>query len=113
MDLKYDKKLKIVVLIPTKPLQNSMTYTVFVTTQVRDTAGNRIKTGIRWSFKTKSDKHDYRAPLILSVSPVVDEKHVDPRSEISITFNEKLKPETVKSLNATFKDILNQYEYNT
>ena len=112
MDLKYDEKLKTVVLKPKKALQNSLTYTVFVTTQVRDTAGNRIKNGVRWSFRTKSDKHDYRAPAILSVSPVVDAKFVDPRSEISITFNEKLKPETVNLFNFQLKSGTHKEDVN-
>jgi hypothetical protein len=82
---------------PLAPLAELTTYTVTVTTAVRDLAGNPLGAGVAWSFTTR----DLTPPSVLSVSPADGARGQELLVVVNVVFSEQIDPATVGA--ATFQ----------
>lgn len=57
----YDAARHEVALVPRRPLYPGRTYTVVVSSKVRDVSGNALGTEVRWSFRTRPPVDDWAA----------------------------------------------------
>ena len=88
---------------PSTPLTSSTSYTVVLTTGVKDLAGNSLKSDFSWSFTTQKillTSNDTVAPTIVAVSPLTGSKNIGVNSAITAKFNETMDPATIN--NTTF-----------
>lgn len=86
---------------PSSPLAQNTTYTLTVTTGVRDLAGNALASNFTVTFTTVAPAGDNIAPTIVSFSPANREKSAPASSPVTVVFSEPLNPATVNS--STFK----------
>ncbi|PKL40206.1 MAG: hypothetical protein CVV41_20575 [Candidatus Riflebacteria bacterium HGW-Riflebacteria-1] len=85
---------------PTGDLANNATYTVRVTSAVKDLAGNPL-TAI-YSFKfTTGAAPDKTAPTVFSTDPAADEKNVPFNKTVEVTFSEGMNSTTITTANFT------------
>ena len=84
---------------PTSDFEGGKTYTVTVTTAVKDIAGNALATNYTWSFTT-SPVSDVTAPTVVFAVPIANSKTAATDTKPSVTFNEPVNPTTIT--NATF-----------
>lgn len=89
----YDEASRTAQLSPSR-LDVSKTYTVTVTTGVRDRAGNPLAQEETWSFRTARDTSP---PQIKERSPGENAGGVSVNSSITVTFDEVVKRETLQS----------------
>jgi uncharacterized protein YfaS (alpha-2-macroglobulin family) len=76
---------------PNSGLRPSTTYTISLAGGVRDTWGDPIAQGLRWSFHTLT-------PALFSRIPRDGERYVDPRAAITVTFNQSMARSAAKAL---------------
>jgi len=78
---------------PASILSAGASYSVTVTTGVKDLAGNAIAAPYTWVFTTaNSNTLDTTGPQIQSVSPPVGSKNVSIDSALEVSFNEPIMP---------------------
>ena len=91
----YDGPSRTATLTPTVPLTNSTSHTVFLTTAVKDTAGNGLATLFTWSFTTEADP-DTTAPRVTGTTPADGATEVSHQlAAVTITFDQAMDPATI------------------
>ncbi|MBI5207049.1 MAG: Ig-like domain-containing protein, partial [Candidatus Firestonebacteria bacterium] len=88
--------------IPENTLDANTMYTLTITTDIKDLAGNAQITPYIWSFTTGLAP-DIIPPLITSINPLSDEIEVIANTNISVVFSEPINKATINSV--TFKII--------
>jgi|GEM_PF-508524 len=88
---------KIVTFTPSQNFQFSTTYTVTVTSLVKDAAGNALSSAFVWSFSTSGGSGDNVSPTILSTVPAEGAVGVSVGTTIRINFSEPLDSATVNT----------------
>ena len=79
--------------LPYRPLEPQATYTVVLTTGVRDTNGNPLPEQYQWSFN--SGQGDTTPPHVTQTIPEDGASYVSPESSQTIYFSESIDPVTV------------------
>jgi parallel beta-helix repeat protein len=87
----WDAANETVTFIPSSNLQSGARYNVTITTDAKDTQGNRIKIPYIFSFTAE----DIEAPWIVSTSPFGGEIDVGLNADVVVTFNEPMRPSSV------------------
>jgi parallel beta-helix repeat protein len=87
----WDVANKNVTFTPSSILDMATKYTVIITTDAKDTEGNRIKISYIFSFTTL----DIEPPVILLTSPYNGYTNVDRNAPVVVTFNESMQPSSV------------------
>ncbi len=87
---------------PAIPFKYLTTYTVTMTTGVKDLAGNPMVTNYVWNFTT-SAFNDITAPTVSSTIPANAATGVPANQRISATFSEAMDPQTISTLTFTVK----------
>ncbi|MBI4650442.1 Ig-like domain-containing protein, partial [Candidatus Desantisbacteria bacterium] len=91
---------RIVTFTPASPLETNTTYTVTITTGVKDQTGNMLAQDYIWRFTTP----DIIAPQILSTNPEDGEKEIIPGANITIRFSEYMDTTTINSETFILRD---------
>ncbi len=86
---------------PTAALAGSTTYTVTVTTGVKDLSGNPLATPFNSVFTTLSV--DTIAPTVISVVPANGAANVATNATVQVTFSEAMDSSTINATNVTLK----------
>jgi hypothetical protein len=90
-----------VTLTPLSPLATNATFTLTVTTGVRDVAGNPIAADRQFSFTTSSP--DTVAPTVIAIAPADHAVDVSLVTPIVVTFSEPIDPATVSDASFAVK----------
>jgi len=80
-------------LTPTSPLALNTTFTIDVTTQIRDVAGNSLSSSRSSAFKTKSP--DTASPKVMAIAPADKAVNVPVGTDIRVTFTEAIERSSV------------------
>jgi hypothetical protein len=102
----YDDASATVIFVPSANLQPNTTYTVKVSPEIKDLAGNTLGgTGAQWDFTTGATSDEDPPQIDSGTPPVPDQGDVNlkidvPNNTVSITFDEAMNPETIN--NSTF-----------
>jgi len=88
---------------PSGNLSYSTTYTVTITTGVKDSAGNAMVSNYVWTFSTGTVS-DTTPPTVSSVSPVNNATSVAVNGSISAVFSEAMNATTITASTLTLKD---------
>lgn len=91
-----------VVIRKNNPLAASSTYSVTITTNVKDLRGNWLKEQYQWSFTTGSS--DTTAPAVTQTIPANGATEVSPYSYIYAVFSEEMDTDTFNTANISFYD---------
>ena len=89
---------------PSSSLAYNSTYTVAVTTQVEDLAGNNLAINDTWNFTTATAP-DSIAPTVTFTDPGTNETGVAVNKTVSITFSENMDPATIDDTTVTVKKL--------
>ncbi len=81
---------------PSSPLSANSLYSVTITREVKDSAGNPMVADYSWSFTTASPV-DATAPVIISVLPLENANNVQTNVKPSVTFSEAIDPATMNA----------------
>jgi methionine-rich copper-binding protein CopC len=100
--LTYDVGTNKVTLRPNGPLSNSTSYTLTITTGIKDLAGNALASNFTSSFTTAAVT-DNTAPTVVSRTPSNGTTNVATNTNITITFSEAMDLATINSTNITIK----------
>lgn len=93
----YNDATKVATLVPSQPLKDDTSYTVWVTNWATDKAGNSLSPEVTWTFRTV----DKTSPEVLLVSPASGAGGVAASSAVTVTFSESVDGTTVNA--STFK----------
>jgi methionine-rich copper-binding protein CopC len=88
-----------VTLTPSAALDNNTSYTVTVTTGVKDRSGNQLAAQSTWAFTTAAD---ITRPTVINTNPADNSITVSRTTAITVTFSESMKPVTVTSATNIF-----------
>ncbi|MBI5192041.1 MAG: Ig-like domain-containing protein [Nitrospirae bacterium] len=88
-----------VTITPTASLLHSNTYTVTITTGIKDISGNNMTNSFSWSFTTDAAP-DSTPPSINSTAPERNTTGVASNASLTATFSEPINPSTITT--ATF-----------
>jgi hypothetical protein len=102
-NVSYDSLERRVTISPTERFYYSTTYTVKITTDVTDRAGNALPSDHTWAFTTLSDG---TPPMTLAATPIIDARCVAPDALIAARFDEPLLPGTVTPASFVLEDSL-------
>ncbi|MBA2706858.1 MAG: Ig-like domain-containing protein, partial [Gemmatimonadaceae bacterium] len=91
----YNAGTNAAVITPTSPLANGTTYTVRVTTAVRDVAGNPLAAQFTSTFTTVADT---TSPTVVATTPVNNATSVPVSSTVTVTFSEDMNPSTINGM---------------
>ncbi|HVF38960.1 MAG TPA: Ig-like domain-containing protein [Gemmatimonadaceae bacterium] len=83
-------------LIPSSPLSNSTTYTLTVTTGVKDAAGNSLASAFTTSFSTAAAV-DTTPPVVATVTPANGAGGIAVSTTVIAGFNEPMDPATINT----------------
>lgn len=86
--------------LPSAPLSFSTGYTVIVTTDAKDTAGNSLTTGFSSEFSVETAP-DTTAPTVISVTPVNGAAGVTVTDALNLTFSEPMDQVTINGSTVT------------
>jgi hypothetical protein len=79
------------------PFSEGQTYTVTITTNVRDLRGNPLKEGYQWSFTAGTD--DETAPTVTQTIPIDGDTKVSQSPMMHAVFSERMDETTINSSN--------------
>lgn len=88
----YDQATKLATIIPVAALERGTQYTVTVSQEVYDLAGNAMANPVTWSFITSTDT---TAPVATAQTPAPDAKDVEVGSNITVTFSKAMDPDYI------------------
>jgi len=100
----YDPFTNVATFTPASPLANSTSFTVTVSTSVRDVAGNFLASAFTSSFSTVAPA-DVAAPTVTSTSPANRASEISVTSAVRVTFNEPINPATLTPSTFTVREI--------
>jgi hypothetical protein len=81
-------------LTPSAPLSENTTYTVTVSIDVMDLAGNALATPAMWTFRTV----DTQAPSVGSTTPTSNQTGVETNAVVRANFSEDVDPATITAV---------------
>jgi len=84
------------------PFSASSTYTVTITTNVRDLRGNPLKNQYQWSFTTGAA--DLIRPTVTQTIPAINDTKVDLFTQFHVVFSEEMDETTLNQANITLYD---------
>ncbi len=96
----YNPNTNVATFTPSGPLSNATNYTVTVTTEVKDVAGNRLASQFMSDFTTAA-LADVTPPSIVSRSPTNGATNVPINTNATVTFNEPMDSATINAFNIT------------
>lgn len=88
---------------PSSPLSFSTGYTVIVTTDAKDIAGNSLTTGFSSAFLT-AGAPDTTPPTVISVNPANGSAGIVTSVTPSVTFSESMDPTTINASTVTLRN---------
>jgi len=91
----YNAATNAAVITPTSQLANGTSYTVRVTTGVRDVAGNPLAAQFTSTFTTVADT---TSPTVVATTPVNNATSVPVSSTVTVTFSEDMNPSTINGM---------------
>ncbi len=97
----YNAASRSITLTPAATLANSTTYTVSVTTGVKDTSGNALASTVTSSFTTEAP--DVTPPTVTSINPAGGAANVSAGTAVTISFSEALNAATVNATNVSLR----------
>ncbi len=89
---------KVATFNPSSDLNWSTTYTMTVSTGVKDSASNALSSNYSWSFTTASSNSTVR-PTVASVTPAGGSDNISLSTNITITFSEAMDTSTITTSN--------------
>ena len=89
---------KVATFNPSSDLNWSTTYTMTVSTGVKDSAGNALSSNYSWSFTTASSNSTVR-PTVASISPAGGSDNISLSTNVTITFSEAMDTSTITTSN--------------
>ncbi len=99
----YEASTRTVTMTPDGSLSESTDYTVTITTDVEDLAGNNMASPETWTFTTIGPI-DTDPPYVTDHSPVAEATGVSLDPTITATFNEKVVEASVNTTSCTLKE---------
>ena len=97
----YNVINKIAIFTPSAPLTAGL-HTATITTAARDVSDNALAAAKTWSF-TVGVSADITKPEVSSISPVDNATDVKGDTDINVTFNEVMDPETINGTSFTLE----------
>ncbi len=94
--VRYDAGTQTATFTPSRDLDIETTYTVTMTTGVKDQAGNPLAEDKVWTFTTGSEA-DTTAPAVISMSPGDNKLDVMVNTQVIATFSEMMDPSTINT----------------
>jgi predicted small lipoprotein YifL len=91
--VRYDVVNRIAIFTPSGDLSVGL-HTATITTAARDVSDNALAAAKTWSFVVDGSD-DITPPVVITVSPVDNATNVSTRTDINVTFNEVMDPETI------------------
>ena len=91
--VRYDVVNHIAIFTPSAPLAAGL-HTATITTAARDVSDNALAAAKTWSFEVGVSA-DTTIPEVSTTSPVDNATDVSTRTDINVTFNEVMDPETI------------------
>jgi len=82
--------------VPAQPLAFNASYTVELSTQITDLAGNPLSDSVVWSFTVQANP-DKEPPNLVSFTPFLGAKDVEISSNIIVIFTETMNPNSIDS----------------
>jgi|PlaIllAssembly_1097288.scaffolds.fasta_scaffold96026_1 hypothetical protein len=80
-------------------------YTATITTAARDVSNNALAAAKTWSFEVGVSA-DTSPPEVITLSPVDNATNVSTRTDINVTFNEVMDPETITITTFTLETLI-------
>ncbi len=106
----YNPTTHIATLTPSSSMSWATTYTVTITADVADSAGNTLSGGYSWSFRSEPDTY---APIVSSVNPANGATGISTNiTSITATFNESLAGSTITNSTFTVSGLTGTVSYN-
>jgi len=106
----YNPSANMATLTPASSMSYATTYTVTITADVADSAGNTLSGGYSWSFRTEPDTY---APIVTSVNPANGATEISVNlSSITATFNESMAGGTITNSTFTVSGLTGTVSYN-
>ena len=91
--VRYNVVNHIAIFTPSAPLAFGL-HTATITTAARDVSNNALAAAKTWSFEV-GVSDDITRPEVITTSPVDNATDVSTRTDINVTFNEVMDPETI------------------
>ena len=91
--VRYDVVNRIAIFTPSGDLSVGL-HTATITTAARDVSDNALAAAKTWSFVVDGSD-DITPPVVITVSPVEDATNVSTRTDINVTFDDVMDPETI------------------
>ncbi len=106
----YNPATHIATLTPASSMSYATTYTVTITADVADSAGNTLSGGYAWSFRSEPDTY---APVVTSVNPANGATEISTNiTSITATFNESMAGGTITNSTFTVSGLTGTVSYN-
>jgi len=99
----YDAASRVATFSPGAALSYATTYTVTLTSGIRNLAGDAMDADKTWSFTTAAPP-DVTPPSVLSVTPTNGTKGVAIKSPLVVVFSEPIDPATIDGATMTVSD---------
>ena len=102
--VRYDEVNHIAIFTPSAPLAAGL-HTATITTAARDVSNNALAAAKTWSFEVGVSA-DTSPPEVITLSPVDNATNVSTRTDINVTFNEVMDPETITITTFTLETLI-------
>jgi hypothetical protein len=106
--VRYSDASSMIVLVPNGELLSNTWYTVKVSPDVKDLAGNALGgSGEQWDFETGSTS-DIDPPVIVSTTPQNGDVNLQvsyPNNSVSVIFDEAMNPDTINNTTFTLESV--------
>jgi hypothetical protein len=100
--VKYDFEEGLVIIKKIGPYSQYSTYTVTITTKVKDLRGNWLRDQYQWSFTT--GPADTTPPTVVQTIPTNNDEKVSTRPNFHVLFSEEMDESTLNPTNITLRD---------
>jgi len=98
----YNSTTYMATFTPSSLLNYSTTYTVTITTAIKDLDGNNMAANKVWTFTTLAP--DTTPPTVLSVSPAAGATSIDPATAVNVVFSEAMDPSSITTTSFTLNN---------
>jgi len=102
--VRYNVVNHIAIFTPSAPLAAGL-HTATITTAARDVSDNALAAAKTWSFEVGVSA-DTSPPEVITLSPVDNATNVSTRTDINVTFNEVMDPETITITTFTLETLI-------
>ncbi|MEP6507773.1 MAG: Ig-like domain-containing protein [Gemmatimonadales bacterium] len=100
--ISYNGSTNVLTLAPNSPLTGGTSYTVVVTTGVKDASGNALSSQFTSTFTTAVT--DFVPPTVVSVNPANNATNVATNTVVQVTFSEPMDPTTITTTTVSLKN---------